>query len=195
MSSNFQCFTGQGTVASGADSDIHIAKSNSNKEVIPTSSSSSSPASPRRTSDRRMRPEATISTVRRVSSTDRKTTATPQNQPATRVFAPTVLRGQPSGVELTTDLTSGVNWESPSHHVTCADSPCFPGVPCEPTVTGSFRCGRCPYGYTGDGVTCKGNHSENVRQVRLVITLFQHPKEAKCVNVWNRLPFQKILIN
>ncbi|XP_050932344.1 von Willebrand factor D and EGF domain-containing protein [Lates calcarifer] len=147
--------TGQGTVASGADSDIHIAKSNSNKEVIPTSSSSSSPASPRRTSDRRMRPEATISTVRRVSSTDRKTTATPQNQPATRVFAPTVLRGQPSGVELTTDLTSGVNWESPSHHVTCADSPCFPGVPCEPTVTGSFRCGRCPYGYTGDGVTCK----------------------------------------
>ncbi|XP_072108082.1 von Willebrand factor D and EGF domain-containing protein [Mobula birostris] len=39
--------------------------------------------------------------------------------------------------------------------VTCADSPCFSGVPCEPTLYGSFRCGRCPFGYFGDGVTCK----------------------------------------
>ncbi|XP_035265464.1 von Willebrand factor D and EGF domain-containing protein [Anguilla anguilla] len=39
--------------------------------------------------------------------------------------------------------------------VTCADSPCFSGVPCEPSQTGSFKCGRCPYGYTGDGVNCK----------------------------------------
>ncbi|XP_068613415.1 von Willebrand factor D and EGF domain-containing protein [Brachionichthys hirsutus] len=37
----------------------------------------------------------------------------------------------------------------------CADSPCFPGVPCEPTVPGSFRCGRCPDGYHGDGVSCR----------------------------------------
>ncbi|KAI1886121.1 hypothetical protein AGOR_G00210750 [Albula goreensis] len=39
--------------------------------------------------------------------------------------------------------------------LTCADSPCFPGVPCEPTQTGSFKCGHCPYGYAGDGVSCK----------------------------------------
>ncbi|XP_078408617.1 von Willebrand factor D and EGF domain-containing protein isoform X1 [Cetorhinus maximus] len=39
--------------------------------------------------------------------------------------------------------------------VTCADMPCFNGVPCEPTQFGSFKCGRCPFGYTGDGVTCK----------------------------------------
>ncbi len=121
-----------------------------------SSSSSSSPTSPRRPPDRRTRPEATISSIRRPSSSDRKTTATPQNQTPTRVFAPTVHRGQPSGVELNPDFTTGAKWGSPSHHVTCADSPCFPGVPCEPTVTGSFRCGRCPYGYTGDGVTCKG---------------------------------------
>ncbi|XP_069394081.1 von Willebrand factor D and EGF domain-containing protein isoform X1 [Paralichthys olivaceus] len=152
--------TGQGTVTSGADGHFHITTSNSSKEMSPTSSSSSyssssSPTSARRTPDRRTRPEATISTVRRVSSTDRKTTATPQNQTVTEVFASTVLRGQPSGVELTPDLTTGVRWGKPSHHVTCADSPCFPGVPCEPTVTGAFRCGRCPYGFTGDGVICK----------------------------------------
>lgn len=117
--------------------------------MTPTSSSSSPPTSPRRPPDRRTRPEAAI-------SSDRKTTAMPQNQAVTRVPPPTVQRGQPSWVELAPDHTTGVKWGSPSHPVTCADSPCFPGVPCEPTVTGSFRCGRCPYGYTGDGITCKG---------------------------------------
>ncbi|OCT75722.1 von Willebrand factor D and EGF domain-containing protein isoform X2 [Xenopus laevis] len=38
---------------------------------------------------------------------------------------------------------------------TCADSPCYPGVICEPTVSGGFKCGRCPFGYYGDGLTCK----------------------------------------
>lgn len=39
---------------------------------------------------------------------------------------------------------------------TCSDSSCFPGVPCEPSAAGHFKCGRCPNGYRGDGVTCKG---------------------------------------
>ncbi|XP_028672990.1 LOW QUALITY PROTEIN: von Willebrand factor D and EGF domain-containing protein [Erpetoichthys calabaricus] len=39
--------------------------------------------------------------------------------------------------------------------LTCADSPCYPGVPCEPSEHGSFKCGRCPYGYSGNGVKCK----------------------------------------
>ncbi|XP_035464046.2 von Willebrand factor D and EGF domain-containing protein [Scophthalmus maximus] len=139
---------GQGTAANGADGHIHITKSNSSKEMTPTSSSSSSssssPTSPRRTSDRRTKPEATIPTGRRVSATERKTTVTPHNQTVTGVFA----SGMP-------DLSTGVERGTPSHHVTCADSPCFLEVPCEPTFTGSFRCGGCPYGYTGDGVTCK----------------------------------------
>ncbi|XP_051813003.1 von Willebrand factor D and EGF domain-containing protein [Acanthochromis polyacanthus] len=150
--------TGQGAVGSGADGHIHVTKSNSSKEKTPSSSSSSSsllPASPRRPSDRRMRPETSSSSIRRVLSSDRKTGATPQNQTASRVFPPTVHRGQLSGVDLTPDLSTGIRWGQPAHRVTCADSPCFPGVPCEPTVLGSFRCGRCPYGYTGDGVTCK----------------------------------------
>lgn len=42
------------------------------------------------------------------------------------------------------------------HEVTCADRPCFPDVPCEPTVDGGFRCGRCPAGYIGDGRACRG---------------------------------------
>lgn len=41
--------------------------------------------------------------------------------------------------------------------VTCSDLPCFPGVPCEPSKDGGrVKCGRCPYGYYGDGFTCKG---------------------------------------
>nr|XP_060638161.1 von Willebrand factor D and EGF domain-containing protein [Anolis sagrei ordinatus] len=39
--------------------------------------------------------------------------------------------------------------------LTCADSPCFPGVPCKPSEKGSFKCGRCPFGYYGDGVICR----------------------------------------
>uniref|UniRef100_A0A8C5MXY6 von Willebrand factor D and EGF domains n=1 Tax=Leptobrachium leishanense TaxID=445787 RepID=A0A8C5MXY6_9ANUR len=39
--------------------------------------------------------------------------------------------------------------------LTCADSPCFLGVSCEPRQDGGFKCGRCPYGYYGDGATCK----------------------------------------
>ncbi|XP_051963199.1 von Willebrand factor D and EGF domain-containing protein [Xyrauchen texanus] len=38
---------------------------------------------------------------------------------------------------------------------TCADSPCFSGVSCEPTSSGSFRCGSCPLGFKGNGITCK----------------------------------------
>lgn len=40
--------------------------------------------------------------------------------------------------------------------VTCTDLPCFPGVPCEPRQDGGVKCGRCPYGYYGDGFTCRG---------------------------------------
>ncbi|CAJ0949145.1 unnamed protein product [Ranitomeya imitator] len=38
---------------------------------------------------------------------------------------------------------------------TCADSPCFRGVNCDPSTDGGFKCGRCPNGYYGDGLTCK----------------------------------------
>ncbi|KAK2845054.1 hypothetical protein Q5P01_011713 [Channa striata] len=133
---------GQGTVPYRADGHVHIK----------SFSSSSSPTSARRPHDKRTRLEAATSTIRRVSSTDRRTS---HNQTETRVMAPTVHRGQSREVELTPDLTTGVKLGSPPHHVTCAESPCFPGVPCEPTFTGSFRCGRCPRGYTGDGITCK----------------------------------------
>ncbi|KAG2459072.1 VWDE protein, partial [Polypterus senegalus] len=55
-----------------------------------------------------------------------------------------------------------ISLTSPSKHfiVTsrkggCADMPCFSGVHCEPTNEGDFKCGVCPAGYTGNGITCK----------------------------------------
>ncbi|KAI1899434.1 hypothetical protein AGOR_G00061740 [Albula goreensis] len=39
--------------------------------------------------------------------------------------------------------------------LTCADMPCFPGVHCSPFGEGGFRCGRCPFGYIGDGRNCR----------------------------------------
>lgn len=38
----------------------------------------------------------------------------------------------------------------------CTESSCFLGVSCMPTADGHFRCGRCPSGYYGDGVICRG---------------------------------------
>lgn len=40
---------------------------------------------------------------------------------------------------------------------TCAGSPCFLGVSCVPTTDGHFQCGRCPFGYYGDGINCRGS--------------------------------------
>ncbi|KAL4635598.1 von Willebrand factor D and EGF domain-containing protein-like [Arapaima gigas] len=37
----------------------------------------------------------------------------------------------------------------------CPQTPCFQGVPCEPVPSGGFRCGRCPFGYVGDGRVCR----------------------------------------
>nr|AXL14330.1 mega-thrombospondin [Nematostella vectensis] len=36
----------------------------------------------------------------------------------------------------------------------CLNKPCFPGVKCRNTGSGSFKCESCPDGYEGDGVTC-----------------------------------------
>lgn len=38
----------------------------------------------------------------------------------------------------------------------CADTPCFTGVKCEPGEDGGSKCGSCPSGYSGDGITCEG---------------------------------------
>ncbi|XP_062957123.1 von Willebrand factor D and EGF domain-containing protein [Cynocephalus volans] len=38
---------------------------------------------------------------------------------------------------------------------TCAESPCFLGVSCVQTTDGHFKCGRCPFGYYGDGINCR----------------------------------------
>ncbi|KAM9698223.1 LOW QUALITY PROTEIN: von Willebrand factor D and EGF domain-containing protein [Dama dama] len=37
----------------------------------------------------------------------------------------------------------------------CAESPCLLGVSRVPTTDGHFQCGRCPFGYYGDGINCR----------------------------------------
>lgn len=38
----------------------------------------------------------------------------------------------------------------------CTESSCFLGVSCVPTIDGHFKCGRCPFGFYGDGINCRG---------------------------------------
>ncbi|KAJ8415951.1 hypothetical protein AAFF_G00405080 [Aldrovandia affinis] len=94
--------------------------------------------------------EGPLSGSRRVSPSDRKTPAGTQTQDrsVSRSRTPTVHRERTPSVD---PDRKGLQRST----VTCADSPCFPGVPCEPSQMGSFKCGRCPYGYTGDGTNCK----------------------------------------
>ncbi|KAM6967564.1 von Willebrand factor D and EGF domain-containing protein [Aplochiton taeniatus] len=141
--------TGQRPATNRGDTRHYVIEPVSSKEVL--ESPSSSPSQPIRQPDGRTKTEAPTSSTGSVFSTDRKTTSI---QTLPRVFAPGVVRGQPSREELAPDLNPGVRRGS-SPVVTCADLPCYPGVPCEPSVTGSFSCGRCPYGYTGNGIICK----------------------------------------
>ncbi|CDQ64806.1 unnamed protein product [Oncorhynchus mykiss] len=140
--------TGQRPVTTNREDGRPQVTEDSSREITGTTSSSSSTTS----SQYRRITEGPSSGSKRVPYVERKTPISPQDQTITRVSTPTNHnRGQSSKVDLTPDL----RWGSLSPIVTCADSPCFSGVPCEPTVSGSFKCGRCPYGYTGDGFTCK----------------------------------------
>lgn len=78
---------------------------------------------------------------------DRKTSVSPVNHNNTPGTA------SRSGVQVHEEDSEPVVVE---YGRTCTDSSCFPGVPCEPIATGHFKCGRCPNGYRGDGITCKG---------------------------------------
>nr|XP_020855723.1 LOW QUALITY PROTEIN: von Willebrand factor D and EGF domain-containing protein [Phascolarctos cinereus] len=78
-------------------------------------------------------------------------------------WTPSSLRQELSGAGPSPASTPPVMPETDRHSaspgrvplLTCADSPCFPGVPCASALDGSFRCGRCPFGYYGDGAECK----------------------------------------
>lgn len=38
----------------------------------------------------------------------------------------------------------------------CGSESCFSGVQCELAKDGGFKCGSCPSGYSGNGITCEG---------------------------------------
>eukprot|EP00071_Canis_lupus_P049566 XP_022283123.1 von Willebrand factor D and EGF domain-containing protein isoform X2 [Canis lupus familiaris] len=70
---------------------------------------------------------------------------------------------------------------------TCAGSPCFLGVSCVPTTDGHFQCGRCPFGYYGDGINCRGSMKILQKMGRKLfgshLTICRHPcgKSRECV--------------
>lgn len=74
-----------------------------------------------------------------------------------------------------------------NHAVTCADLPCFPGVQCEVTVDGGFRCGRCPVGYIGNGLTCRGTtqSEESFKRFSSQVVTFKNTQLNWCL--WLKL--------
>ncbi|XP_062321321.1 von Willebrand factor D and EGF domain-containing protein [Osmerus eperlanus] len=142
---------GQMPVTSRGDGRSQVIESDPSTETAVTFSSSST-TQPKKDHDEWRKFEVSPSGTSRelVSSIDKKTT-NPRNQ---TIFARTMIhRGQSNREDLSPDPR--VRWGSLPSMLTCSDSPCFSGVPCEATTTGSFKCGRCPYGYTGDGIICK----------------------------------------
>lgn len=88
--------------------------------------------------------ETPLSNKKTPSLIDRKTSLSPVNRPTTASGA---------GGQLHEELSAPAGVDDGRM---CTDSSCFPGVPCEPTSSGHFKCGRCPNGYRGDGITCTG---------------------------------------
>lgn len=84
-------------------------------------------------------PDSSPSSNKRSSSADRKPSLS------------TNLRNVNNNKDLGANLEPELGDER-----TCADSPCFPGVLCEATIDGYFKCDHCPSGYRGDGITCAG---------------------------------------
>ncbi len=50
----------------------------------------------------------------------------------------------------------------------CERQPCFPGVRCV-NGFGSFRCGPCPRGLEGDGISCKGKKTKFPPKAHLLL--------------------------
>lgn len=63
------------------------------------------------------------------------------------------LREMLSRCDICRGGTPSTNTNRPELVVTCQEKPCFKDVVCEDTSLG-FRCGSCPVGFTGDGITC-----------------------------------------
>ncbi|XP_067221405.1 von Willebrand factor D and EGF domain-containing protein isoform X2 [Chanodichthys erythropterus] len=109
-------------------------------------SSLAMPSSTRKSAEPSIGAERSPFSTKRTSSVDRKTTT------HTLDWTNTKAKGSSTREQLNEEEFNPDNAED---NRTCADSPCFPGVPCEATSSGSFRCGSCPHGYRGNGITCK----------------------------------------
>uniref|UniRef100_A0A671P1S4 Si:ch211-246m6.5 n=1 Tax=Sinocyclocheilus anshuiensis TaxID=1608454 RepID=A0A671P1S4_9TELE len=83
----------------------------------------------------------------------------------------------PCGAGVCVDLIDGFQCQCPAGltGVTCQDDvnecerrPCFPGVRCV-NGFGSFRCGPCPRGLEGDGISCKGKKTKFPPKAHLLL--------------------------